>query len=382
MIFLLIIALVLFQMPFFNTLSVGDLALIIFNMFYIIKFKKFPKIVFKNEKLLFVYILWFILSLFLIDDYDSSLYFNRLLRLMNVIIAYFFIQSYFHLRPIKIKKLIRYVLILNYLILGLLVIEFISMYIGDRIDFRVSYRDMELNTNRIRSVFTEPSILSIFLVYISIFIIKYAKESNNLKFYRPIIIINISAILFTLSFVGLVGLIIVVFFLFDKAYKFVPIVLALFLVLFQTNLEIADRFDIIIDSEDNSANQRILGSWIASYSLSNNMYFGNGLGHESQIKDIRTRVDYFSKFNSKLNNSFAVIYYENGLIGLILVLSFILSNFYSNKYFVFFATFFCFSHGAYFYTLFWVGLALLKINYSFNEKKLYDKHIKSTAVLQ
>ena len=273
-------------------------------------------------------------------------------------------------------------LILNFLIIGLLLIEFISTFMGDKFDFRVTYRDLELNSNRIRSVFTEPSILSIFLVYISIFIIKYAKESNNLKFYKAIIIINIFGILLTFSIIGIMGILIITFFLFKKFYKFVVIVSAIFFALFQLNLELTERLNSIIDKEDGSANQRVLGSWVAAHFLSDNIYYGNGLGHESQLKDIIIDIDNFSKFNPKLNNSFAVFYYENGLIGLILVLSFILSNLYSNKYFVFFALFFCFSHGSYFYTIFWVGLALLKMNYNFDEKKLYDKHINSTAVLQ
>ena len=105
MIFLLIIALVFFQMPFYNTLSVGDFALFIFNAFYILKFKKFPKIIFNNEKLLFVFILWITLSIFLVSDYNLSIYVNRLFRLLVVFLSYFFIQSYFHLRPIKKKEI-------------------------------------------------------------------------------------------------------------------------------------------------------------------------------------------------------------------------------------------------------------------------------------
>ena len=347
MIFLLIIALVFFQTPFFNTFSIGDLALLIFNSFYFLQFKKIPEVILKKEFFLFAFIIWIIISIFLINDFNLSTYLNRFFRLSVVFLSYFCIQSYFHFRPIKIMNLPRYILILNFLIIGLIIIEFISTLYGDKIDFRLTYRELELNSYRIRSIFTEPSILSIFLVCISLFILKYANESNNLKYYKAII----------------------------------AMVLAIFFALNQFNLKFNERLDRIIDNEDNSANQRVLGSWAASHLLSNNIYYGNGLGHESQIKHLKIDIDNFSKLNPKLNNSFAVFYYENGLIGLFLILGFILSKFRMHKYLVFFAIFFCFSHGSYFYAIFWVALALLKLNYKPFEKKII-KNISSNAVFQ
>ena len=94
MILLLIIA-IIFQFQIINTVTLGDLSLLIFNISYLLKFKKIPTHIFKNNKSLIFFVLWLALSIVFVESIDEKIYLNRLIRILIIIPSYFFIKSFF-----------------------------------------------------------------------------------------------------------------------------------------------------------------------------------------------------------------------------------------------------------------------------------------------
>ena len=120
-----------------------------------------------------------------------------------------------------------------------------------------------------------------------------------------------------------------------------------------------NRLQRIIAFEDNSFLQRVVGSWNISIETLDNKFLGSGLGQEPLITDTLSNIEYVSNFNIKINNAFAFVFYENGYLGLvILLISLILLSFKSivaTSY----LTYFLMCQGCYFFSPGWIFFILI-----------------------
>jgi hypothetical protein len=273
-------------------------------------------------------------------------------------------------------KGINFLCIICGLLFILTTLEFIFIQLNFNFDIRLLNRDVMKINSKPYSIYSEPSILAIVLTF-SNYIIYYSKNIfiKFKTFYNYILLFNVVTILLTLTFTGIIGLLSFLILTLNTKAKIYVIISFFILALFSNlNVDIINenfkqRFDKIINNEDNSANQRLIGSWTVPYLFLDNINIGVGAGQEiSFFEQINTRgIENMSELNLKINNSLALVFLENGVIGLVIFLLLILS-FYRVYYMLpIVILFYTFSHGSYFSCVLWLPIILF-ISLNLNQK--------------
>lgn len=384
--YLFVLSIILFQLPVFSSLGLADLVIFLLNVFYIVSKRiKLPKTKYKN--LLLVFFFWLVIGPFFVNEIDITFFVNRLLRLLNLFFGVLIIPSILFRNKKGLFKAMKFLCIICGLLFILTIIELILTNFNMNFDLRLLNRD-ELKINiRPYTIYSEPSILAIVLV-LSNYMIFYAKKvfNKSITFFNFFLFINTITVLLTLTFSGIIGLLSFLILTLQTRTKIYVILSILLLSLFidannrAIDENIIQRYDKIVNNEDNSANQRLIGSWTIPFLFIDNIYVGAGTGQEILFLDKLNLngVDNFSQFTPKINNSLALIFLENGLIGLFIFVLLILSFHKINKFLPIIILYYTFVHGSYFSALIWctivifIALSLIKKsdqraqNYNFN----------------
>lgn len=372
--YIFILSFFLFQLPIYSSVGFADLIIFLLNIYYLVFAKiKFPKANYKKLTLIFFF--WLIISPIFLSEFDGQLFVNRILRVSNVLLGVLIIPRLLFKRKDDLFKYTKFLCFICGLLFILVVIEFIYIQYDLIFDIRLIGRDFT-KIPEVYSIYSEPSILALVLVF-SNYIIFYTKNIFNKSkdFFRFFIIINSISILLTFSFIGIVGLLLILIFRSttkQKIYILSPIIMLLFLIEINNTFirsNFIDRFENIINKEDNSANQRLIGAWTAPFLHLENLYIGSGTGHEMYFFE-KAKVrsfDNISMNNQKINNSLAVVFLENGIIGLAIFLLLILSFYKVNKFLPALILYYSFSHGEYFSAFLWLFIILF-ISFIFFKK--------------
>ena len=322
--YIFILSFFLFQVSVYNSVGLADLVIFLLNLYYLLNNRiKLPKTKYKN--LLLLLFCWLLIEPIFVSEFDVVFFANRILRLVNLFLGVLIIPRILFRNKNDLFNSIKFLCIVCGLLFILAVLEFIMLKSGNNFDIRLINRGLIKAAIKPYSIYSEPSVLAIVLV-ISNFIIfstieKFSKSKTYFSFF---IFINIITTLLTLSLTGVLGTLILLTFIFKTKTK-VYFILSIFISSLFININegiindnVILRFDKIMNNEDNSANQRLIGSWTVPYLLLDNIYVGAGTGQEIPFLDKfnLTGLDNFSSFNVKINNSLALIFLENGLIGL------------------------------------------------------------------
>lgn len=364
--YIFILSLFLFQLPIYSSVGLADLVVLYLNLFYIIGYKiKLPKTKYKN--LIIVFLCWLLFQPFFLDEFDGIYFINRILRLVNLFLGVLIIPSLIFRNKKDLFKGINFLCIICGLLFILTTLEFIFIQLNINFDIRLLNRDVMKIHSKPYSIYSEPSILAIVLTF-SNYIIYYSKNIfiKFKTFYNYILLFNVVTILLTLTFTGIIGLLSFLILTLKTKSKIYVIISFFILSLFSNlnveifNENIIQRYEKIINNEDNSANQRLIGSWTVPYLFLDNINIGVGAGQEISFLDqINTRgIENFSEFNMKINNSLALVFLENGVIGLVIFLLLVFSFYKVYKMVPIVILFYTFSHGSYFSGVLWVAIIL------------------------
>ena len=274
-------------------------------------------------------------------------------------------------------KAIKFLCIICGLLFILTILEVILTNFNINFDLRLLNRDEPKVRTRPYSIYSEPSILAIVLV-LSNYMIYFTKKVVNKSstFFNFFLLINTITILLTLTFSGIVGILSFLI-LTLKTKEKIYLIPSIFILTLSLNINVdiikenfTQRFEKIISNEDNSANQRLIGSWTVPFFVLDNIYVGGGTGQEIPFLDKfnLTGLDNFSSFNVKINNSLALILLENGLIGLFIFVLLILSFYKINKILPIIILYYTFVHGSYFSAVIWC-VVIIFISLSLNDKQ-------------
>ena len=368
---LVISSIILYQTRIISTVGFGDLAILLFTLLFFSNRDNKKSFTLKkdliSDYLIIIFLLWIIVSAFIINEFEfSSAYFNRLLRFSNVILGFYVIKKYYYSNPQKFLGLIINLFYANIGICIIALIELMLIKLEFNPDFRLIYRDVEVGSSRIRAFYSEPSILSIVITFLNLIYFRFYKILDT----RKIIIIfslNIFVLFQTLSIIGLAGLLLTlpffVYILFKRKIllKSSIFLLPLFFIVPSIDPLMIERLQYIAFFQDASANQRLYGSWSIPWNQVDNLYIGRGLGEERNLSDSFLVADFVSSYNQKINNALAFILYENGFIGMVIFCGFIISKISYNFIFSLALIYFCFSHGAYYKCGLWTVLAILSV---------------------
>jgi len=349
-----------FQFPIYRSVGTGDLAILLLNLYCLVS----ANISVPREK--YVYILgaffaWLVFGALFINDLDLDLFFNRILRLSNLFLGILLIPNVLVKNRFDLVKMLNAMFIYCLALSSLTIFEVISNETGNFVDFRLVGREFERVSDRPCAVYSEPSIIAIVLLC-SNFVIFFSQKAFALKQALPNFVLGLNsvAIIVTSSVAGIIGLvglfiITVNFNLKKNLLGFGVLILIVFGLNFDKNFkDLALRLSNIVNLEDNSANQRLIGSWSVPFYYLDNIVVGAGTGSEVKFLDEVDLVgEQISMYNAKINNSLAFIFLENGIIGLSLFLFLIASFVNVNRILPAMVIFYCFSHGQYFSSLLW-----------------------------
>lgn len=219
-----------------------------------------------------------------------------------------------------------------------------------------SYTYVGKNIIRMRSLFSEPSYLGIYLnLVISVSLFRKNSRKPNL--------FSISflccGVILTFSFSAILTLLIIfLLFLFKNRKKILEnkkmiflaiLICSLLVVVFSDQIyqTIFLRMKIFLSGSDTSTNNRLIGSW--QYINPKNILFGNGFGSTPAIW-----------------NNIAYVISDLGLIGFIPLLGIFYKLICKNKYLAFMLITFSFQRGGYMNSYYWFSLLMIFI-YSFEK---------------
>lgn len=368
---LLIIALFLFQVGVINSAGVADVFIAYMIMVSLFKFKLKKNYFDVSFFTLILFLTIVILGASYTSLYSSQAFLNNLLRISSLSLGYFLIPLWFYNRPKKLDLLMNSMSIALIIVSLLAIVEFIGIQFDVVLDMRLIHRGIyEKIEDRVYAIFSEPSIVSIFIAgFISPILYFYRNRNEMPKIATFSFYISLITLFITTSIIGLVFmlLLIIYYVIYVKRIKnprtvvFSVCSLLLILVLLQGtfgNEVYLERIQSINSGDDNSANQRLFGSWLyALSSIHDKELFGIGLGQASVFSEVtNVRVDFFSEFNKVVNNSFAAILLELGYVGLIAYVIFIFSVFKKKYFLLIIFLLFCFAHGGYVFSFFWFFL--------------------------
>lgn len=364
--YIFVLSFFLFQLPIYSTVGLADFVFCLFNISYFLSKRiELPKTKYKN--LIILFFLWLVIEPFFINEIDFTFFIKRLLRLVNLFFGVLIIPRVLSRNKKDMLEAIKFLCIICGLLFVLTTIEFIMLKLNLNIDIRLLNRDVLKTAEKPYSIYSEPSILAIILV-ISNYIIFYAKNVSNKSknYFDFFIILNIITVLltFTLSgFIGILSFLILTLQTREKIYVVLSIaLLSLFIDANNSmiNENIIQRFDKIINKEDNSANQRLIGSWTVPFLFMDNIVVGAGTGQEIPFLDKLNLngVNDFSQLTPKINNSLALIFLENGIVGVFIFVLLILSFYKIHKLLPVIILYYAFVHGSYFSALIWCAVVI------------------------
>lgn len=359
--YIFIISLFLFQIPVFNTMGLADLVIFFLNIYYLThKRLRLPKT--KYKSLLLIFFCWLIIEPIFLTEFDIQLFVNRVLRLTNLFFGVLIIPNFLFKNKNDLLKIIKFLCIICGLFFFLIVLEIIMLNLNYDFDLRLINRGTKLLTTRPRSIYSEPSLLAIVLVFTNFIIFSTKKIFEKSKFFfNYFIILNTISILLTFSFSGFFG--ILIFLLLTQKIKTqinILIIIFIFSQLSDFNFKIVnenvlERYNDIVNKDDSSTNQRLIGSWTVPFVFLDNKYIGAGTGQEIPFLNKLNLIGHanFSANTPKINNSLALIFLENGIVGLVIFLLLILSFYRVNKLLPALILFYSFTHGQYFSAVLW-----------------------------
>lgn len=368
---LLALSLFLFQVGIVNTAGVADIYIAFFSMICFFKYK-YKRVYFDIS----IYTLILFLVIILLSSLNANLFngqafYNNFIRICSLSIGYFLLPLWFYNNSKRIELLIKSMLFFLMIISILVIIEFICINLDIPIDMRLIYRTEQFKiSNRVYTIFSEPSIVGIFIAgFISPVLYYYNNFNKKLKGIKFAFYLSIIALFLTTSFTGFIFAFVMIlyFAIYVEKIKNVrttiilsSLILLIIIVLFAEFGEsfYLNRIDNIMAGGDSSANQRLMGGWYYAFSaIQKNELFGIGLGQATKFAELTNiRVEYFSEFNKVVNNSFAAVLLELGYLGLISYLFFLISVFRKNNFLLFVFIFFCFAHGGFIFSFFWFFL--------------------------
>jgi hypothetical protein len=386
--YIFILSFFLFQAAFYSSMGFADLVILLLNLYYLVSKRiKLPKTKYKN--LLLVFFCWLLIEPLFLSEFDVGFFVNRILRLVNLFLGVLIIPRVLFRNKNDLFKAIKFLCIICGLLFILTMLEFIMLKLGYNFDIRLINRDILKVTTKPYSIYSEPSILAIVLVISNFIIFSTKKRFNKSKtYFNFFIYINIITILLTLTFSGFIGLLSFLI-LTLKTKEKIYVISSIFILSLFININVdiinenfTQRFDKIINNEDGSANQRLIGSWTVPFLFLDNMYVGGGTGQEIPFLRKLNLIgqDNFSGFNPKINNSLALIFLENGIIGLIIFLLLIISFYKVHKLLPILILFYTFTAGSYFSAVIWCAVIIfisLSLNNKQNSTNLKFKVIKT-----
>ena len=354
---------VIVLLPFFNffiapNVSFADVGLLIGCT--AVFFRDYKSIYILNKtkhKYLIILLIWTVLSsLFLLLN-PANGHVNYLGMIKNnlrfLLIIYLFINLRFFFRNNFLTNYtIRVWIKVIYFVCFLGFIEYFLQFVGVYYSYYVegittTTSRAPSQSFRISSVFNEPSYLVIYLNFSLIVISEFYKQNKaSLGMnYKRVLYTSLLTILLAQSLLGIALIILVLVLykdlIFGKSLRKngVKIVFGFSIVagvLIYLNF---DRIQKVYALEDGSANHRLLGSVeLANKIIERNYLFtGVGIGQQKQFLLENTLIftnHFFMKDvsrNSGINNMFVLIFFQIGIVGLILYLFFLYDVFKDNK---------------------------------------------------
>lgn len=393
---------VIVLLPFFNffiapNISFADVGLLIgciavffrdFKSIYILKKTKY--------KYLVILLVWTVLSsLFLLYDSanDHVNYFGMIknnLRFLFIIYLFMNLRFFFrnnNLINYTIRVWVKVIYFICFLAFIEYLLQFVGIYYSYYIEGITTTTSRALKQSfRISSIFNEPSYLVIYLSFSLVVISEFYKQ-NKANFgmnYKLLLYTSLLTVFLAQSLLGIVLMLLVLFLykelIFGKSLtrNGVKIVIGLSIIgglLISLNLE---RIQKVYELKDGSANHRLLGSVeLANKIIERNYLFtGVGLGQQKQFLIENTLIfknHFFMKKvsrNSGINNMFVLIFFQIGIVGLILYLFFLYDTFKDNKKILMFLFISGFGWAFTFNPLYWFCISMLNILINGRKKNL------------
>lgn len=350
---LFFIAIVIFgQLEVIRTATLSDVAILLLNIYILIFFGKRTKVA-RSEYLLWLLFIYQIISWFFIES-DLDLFLYRLLRWSNVL--FFCTVSARLLFVNKTREIYGIAVLLFSVILFAVIMERIYPFV----DLRLERREFERNVGRVYAFYSEPSVLAAMIVFLYEIInqLNIKKWSLNLISFSATFMLIISS-----SLSGLIGALLI-------NRKFIR---TKYLVLFGVIIVLTFDYIIpeyyvkrvqgIVSNTDTSTLQRLVGSFEVLQFVEN-IWLGSGLGTEAQLAEKSFNgILNMTEHNAKINNAIAYITYENGFLGLIIMLGYVWKHRITSS--IFLVTVYWFAlNGAYFFGFFWFLRSILLIHES------------------
>ncbi|MDB4779805.1 hypothetical protein OAG14_02130 [Akkermansiaceae bacterium] len=308
-----------------------------------------------------IFFFWLVAGVLFLDNPDLELYFNRVFRLTNLFFGVLVIPNVLFKTKVDFVKTLNAICFCCGILCVLTLVEVIMVKMGYYADFRLVGKEFDKASDRPCAIYSETSIIGIILVICN-FLIFSAQEILNKKraLWDALLALNSITIIFTASVSGIIGLFgFIILSANSKLKQYLVFFSFISLVTFFLNVDrfskdLEERFNRIVKSEDNSANQRLIGAWSVPFYHLDNLVVGAGTGHEVRfLAEVNLIGEQISIYNAKSNNSLAFVFLENGAIGLVLFLILIYSFLGVDKLLPIIILFYCFSHGQYFSSILW-----------------------------
>lgn len=335
-----------------------------------------------STMLLLFFIVWFLLSFMVLNSqkyFSLSSFNNNILRISIYYLGFITLPTFFQYKK-RLNTLFVNLIYASTIISIIGLIQFVLMQVNIKPDIRIANiltnENSSLEIDRITSVFSEPAHLSIYLGMILSLSLNFYKSHPKPRSYKFLVALVILNLVLAMSLTGFLVLMYLLFMLFydtgktvgkaaskfKKTFILLFISFSVFIVILQIdslNDKIFERFYSVAELDDGSANQRLLGAFEYAFSvLSEHPITGVGLGQ---------LIPYYSNSNLFLsnyfageegegvgvNNIFASILIQSGMVGLILFSLFMINLYKHHKYLLVMSIILCFSWGYFNTPLFW-----------------------------
>lgn len=392
-----VLKLFIISLPFFNffafpNISFADIGLVILVVFLFFSDKK-SMFETKTKEVFYFYLLflWILISSFILLLDQNNNFVNEIGLVKNgmrfLLIAYIYINiKYIFKTHRHFRYLIKIWERVLYFVCFLALIEYCLQFLG--IYYSYYFEGITTTTSkqsneifRISSIFNEPSYLVIYLTFSLLVISDYYSKNKkqSTKSYKKTFFIIGLIIFLAKSLVGIILFVIIIFsyseiilgkkLIYKKSYS-----VTLILVLISSSVLIYvnyDRISKVISVSDGSANHRFLGSIELTKFIFDQGYIYTGVGLGQQRHYLSSRETNFQNhfFSNKrtlqtgsgINNMFVLVFFQLGLIGIVLYLTLIYTTFKNQKKVLLFVLASGFGWGIMFNPLYWFCLSILNI---------------------
>lgn len=342
----------LYSVSIASNFKLSDLAMIIFIITSLCKFKKIY-----IGRFNIIYLIWFILSisssffLFSHDYFNHDKFIYASLRSALGIISGFLIPLWLKTEDNKIKIIlvIKKVIIIHILIQFLFytlftlgMTQFFNIIPhGDQFN-RGEWLNIYNYTSyyRFGGIFEEPSWYCWFMIFLIGIIVSYERIHNITIISKKIMFLIYTSFILTFSIAGIASLTIlsiIKYDLFSRSLKNIILLVIFFILLcliylYYKDITIFERLTLILTGNDGSSNTRVLGSLFRVYYVLKNTFIGTGLGNSIQ------GISYYSTleniyYNSTISNQNGYIeaFVSTGFLGGIIYLTPIFSLLFNQK---------------------------------------------------